>query len=111
MPKDQADLLERNAMAQHLGRRRVPQDVRSFDRRHDAGPLHEALHYRRDAVTIPKRPAWSDRAQKHAIVLTGGRPTFEIGSDRIPNVLWKRQGGVTTGAPRGPPGPPPPPRG
>ena len=45
VPQDQPDLLERNAMAQHLGRRRVSQDVRPFDRRHDAGPLHEAFHY------------------------------------------------------------------
>ena len=91
MPEDQADLLERNAMAQHLGRRRVPQDVRPFDRRHDAGPLHEALHHRRDAVAIPERPAWRDRAQEHAIALTGGRPALEIGGDRIPDVLRQRQ--------------------
>jgi hypothetical protein len=36
----------------------VPQDVRPFDWRHDAGSLHEALHYRRDGVTIPEWPAW-----------------------------------------------------
>ena len=71
MPEDQADLLERNAMAQHLGRRRVPQDVRPLDRRHDAGPLHEALHHRRDAVASPERPTRRDRAQEHVIARAG----------------------------------------
>jgi hypothetical protein len=35
----------RNAVAQHLGCCRVSQDVRPLDWRHDAGPLHEALHH------------------------------------------------------------------
>jgi len=32
-------------MAQHVGRRRVSQDVRPLDRRHDASLLHEAFHH------------------------------------------------------------------
>ena len=56
-----------------------------------AGPLHEALHHRRDAVTIPERPAWSDSAQEHAIALADGRSALEVGSDCIPDVLRKRQ--------------------
>lgn len=91
MPENQADFLERNAMAQHLGRRRVPQDVRPFDGRHDAGPLHDAPHDPRDAVAIPERPTWSDHAQEHTIAPTGGRTPLKIGSDRIPDVLRKRQ--------------------
>ena len=55
VPQDQTDLLERNAMAQHLGRRRVPQDMRPLGWRDDAGPPHEAFHHRRDAVTVPER--------------------------------------------------------
>ena len=57
MPHNQPDLLERNAMTQHLGCRRVARDVRPFDRRHHARPLHEASHHRRDAVAIPEQSA------------------------------------------------------
>src|SRR5215831_6302455 len=59
--------------------------------RHDAGPLHDALHHRRDAVAILEWPTWSDRAHEHAIALTGGLPALKVGSDRIPDVLRKRQ--------------------
>ena len=65
--QDQPDLLERNAMAQHLGRRRVSQDVRPLDWHHDAGPLHEAFHHRRDAVTFPERSKRRDIPQEHVI--------------------------------------------
>ena len=91
VPQDQPDLLERNAMAQHLGRRRVSQDVRPLDWRHDAGPLHEAFHHRRDAVTFLERSERRDIAQEHVIARAGRRAAREVGGDRIPDVLRKRQ--------------------
>jgi hypothetical protein len=54
MPEDKADLVEWNAVPEHLGRCGVPQSVCSLDGRHDGGPLHEALHHRRDAVALSR---------------------------------------------------------
>ena len=78
-------------MAQHLRRRRVSQDVRSLDWRHDAGPLHEAFHHRRDAVTFPERSKRRDIAQEHVIARAGRRAAREVGGHRIPDILRKRQ--------------------
>ena len=78
-------------MAQHLRRRCVSQDVRPLDWRHDAGPLHKALHHRRDAVTVPERSKRRDIAQEDVIDRAGRGAACEVGSDRIPNVLRKRE--------------------
>lgn len=90
MPEDEADLVERHAVAQHLGRCGVPQSVGPFDRRHDASPFHDASYNRRDAVASQKWPARRDRAQEHAITATE-RPTFEVVGDCSTDVLRQRQ--------------------
>ncbi len=100
--QDQPDLLERDAMTQHLGRRCVPQDVRALDRRHDAGPLHEASHHRRDAVTVPERPKRRDIAQEHVIARGGRGTVHEVVGDRIPDILRKRQTHLVAGLARDP---------
>jgi hypothetical protein len=52
VPEDQSNLVERDAVAQHLGRCGVPQDMGAFGRRNDAGSLHGAFHHRGHAVAV-----------------------------------------------------------
>ena len=44
-----------------------------------------------DAIAPPERPTMRDRAQEHVIARAGRRSAFEVGRDRIPDVLRKRQ--------------------
>jgi hypothetical protein len=75
MPQDQG---RSSRVERHVAASRSPPcaaGVRPLDRRHDAGPLHEALHHRRDAVAVPERPKGRDRAQEHVIARRSkGRP-------------------------------------
>jgi hypothetical protein len=50
VPKDLADLIERGAMAKHVGCETVPQEVCTFARRYDTGIPQRTEHDLRNRV-------------------------------------------------------------
>ena len=89
-------------MAQHLGRRRVPQDMCAFGRAHDPSPLHRASHRGGYAVASLERPVRSNVSNEDVVAVSGRRPACEIVQDRVSNVLRERQSNLVAPLPGDP---------
>src|SRR5271169_4980989 len=89
-------------MAQHLGRRRVPQDMCAFGRAHNPSPLHRASHRGGYAVAPLERPIRRNVPNEDVVALPGGAPAREVVQDRISNVLREWQSNLVAPLPRDP---------
>jgi hypothetical protein len=78
-------------MTQHLGRRRVSQDMCAFGWAHDTSPLHRASH--RGGYTIASRewPIGGNVSNEDMVAIADGSPAREVVQDRVSNVLRERQ--------------------
>jgi hypothetical protein len=102
VPEDQGNPVERYAVAQHLGRCRVPQDVGAFGRRNDTGSLHGAFHHRGQAVAVGNdRKGAMFRTKRWSLSQTP-RAALDIVDDRISDVLRERQAYLIASLPRDP---------
>lgn len=89
-------------MAQHLGRRRVPQDMCAFGRAHDPSPLHRASHRGGYAVAPRERPIRCNVPNEDVAALPGGSPAREVVQDRVSNVLREWQSNLVAPLPGDP---------
>ena len=78
-------------MAQHLGRRGVPQDMCAFGWAHDTRPLHHAFHHGRYAIASLEWPIRRNVSNKDMVAVVIGIPACEVVQDRVANVLRERQ--------------------
>ena len=76
-------------MAQHMGRRGVPQDMRAFGRAHDTSSLHHASYRGGYAISSLEWPVRCDVSNEDIVAVTGGRPTLQIVQDRVSDLLWE----------------------
>jgi hypothetical protein len=89
--QNKANLIEGDAIAEHLGSRCVPQQVSTPHRGLDASSLKGPLDHAGNTVCRDERSEWSDTAKKNAIRLVDLRLAFQITEQRIPGVLRQRQ--------------------
>jgi len=89
--QNKANLIEGDAVAQHLGGCRVPQQMSTPHGGLDARSLKGPLDHAGNTVCRDERSEWGDTAEKNAIRVVDVRPTFQITEQRIPYVLRQRQ--------------------
>jgi hypothetical protein len=85
--QDQADLVERDATAQHLRGRRVPQQMGALQRSLHAGTLQGVPDHRRNAVAVGKRDGRCPAAKEDVIRIAAGRAARKIGEQRVADFL------------------------
>jgi hypothetical protein len=89
--QNNANLIEGDTIAEHLGGCRVPQQVSTPHRRLDASSLKGSLDHARNTVCRDERSEWSDTAKKNAIRVVDLRAAFQITEQCIAYVLRQRQ--------------------
>jgi len=87
MAQDCGDAVEGSALAEHLTRDRMPQNVGSQRRRFNAAFEKRAANDQRHWTTVSKRPERSTTPQKNMIGFDARTTEFKVGEHGIADIL------------------------
>ena len=87
MAQDCGDAVEGSALAEHLTRHRMPQNVGSHGRRFNAASEKRTANDQGHRTTVSKRPEWSTTAQKNVVGFDVRTTEFKVGEDGISDIL------------------------
>jgi hypothetical protein len=88
--EDKTNLIERNAVAQHLSCCRVPQQVGSSSRGFHTSPLKGSINNIGNTIARGERFNWSIIAEKDPIRAANLGPTIYVPEQCVANVLRQR---------------------
>ena len=90
MAQDQSDLVEGNAVPQHLGGRGMAKEVSTFRRCFDTSTSQPPFHDVRHSIAREERLKRGNVPTKDTIQRVDRRPMLQILKDRLTDVLGKR---------------------